>query len=251
MAGSWARRSDTSAPDQTVLVGADLLESRHVPPALEWGLEPNPQPAHRGVRVRETAAEREHVGVVVLAREACGLVAVDQRGADADHLVGDNALADTAPAQHDRTVGATVRDALRGRDAEVRVVHGRLGGVGAEVLDLVPPADQLLLEALLERKAAVVAPDRDPHAALTQRDREAVGCEAARGEAAGWEAAGCGTGVSQRCRSGVSPRTMPKNACWIALVIGPGSPVPIGMRSTEVMGLTSTAVPQKNISSIM
>jgi hypothetical protein len=44
---------------------------------------------------------------------------------------------------------------------------------------------------------------------------------------------------------------MSKNAAWIFSVIGPREPLPISMRSSSRMGVTSAAVPEKNASSAM
>ncbi len=52
-----------------------------------------------------------------------------------------------------------------------------------------------------------------------------------------------GTGVSQWWVSGFSPFTTAKNASCSAFVIGPRSPLPTFMRSTDAIGETSTAVP--------
>src|SRR6185503_6450183 len=61
--------------------------------------------------------------------------------------------------------------------------------------------------------------------------------------------AGVCTNWSQPCVSGASPRTIWKNRCWIASVTGPRRPRPTLIRSTDRIGVTSTAVPTKNISS--
>src|SRR6476660_9251980 len=64
-------------------------------------------------------------------------------------------------------------------------------------------------------------------------------------------AAGVFTDCSQPCASGTSPLTIWKNRCWIASVTGPRRPRPTFTRSTDRMGVTSTAVPTKNTSSAM
>jgi hypothetical protein len=57
--------------------------------------------------------------------------------------------------------------------------------------------------------------------------------------------------VSHSAYLGLRPLTMSKNALWIFSVIGPREPVPISMRSSSRIGVTSAAVPVKNASSQM
>ena len=59
------------------------------------------------------------------------------------------------------------------------------------------------------------------------------------------------TGVSQPKRSGLRPLAMPKNSSAMRLVISPGLPSPITIRSIVAMGETSAAVPVKKTSSAM
>src|ERR1041385_842879 len=55
--------------------------------------------------------------------------------------------------------------------------------------------------------------------------------------------AATGTEVNHLNRSGLSPRTMPKNSRCNALVTGPTLPLPTRIRSTDRIGVTSAAVP--------
>lgn len=57
--------------------------------------------------------------------------------------------------------------------------------------------------------------------------------------------------VSQCAYFGLRPLTISKNALWIFSVMGPRLPVPISMRSSSRMGVTSAAVPVKKASSQM
>src|SRR4051812_21878642 len=85
----------------------------------------------KGERLAEqTTAEREHVGIVVLARQARRRLVVAQRGARAVHLVGRDLLALAAAADDDAELGVTTDDRPRRRRAEHRVVDGFLA-VGA------------------------------------------------------------------------------------------------------------------------
>src|SRR3990167_185937 len=57
--------------------------------------------------------------------------------------------------------------------------------------------------------------------------------------------------VSQWAYFGLRPLTMSKNALWIFSVMGPRLPLPISMRSSSRIGVTSAAVPVKKASSAM
>jgi hypothetical protein len=59
------------------------------------------------------------------------------------------------------------------------------------------------------------------------------------------------TGVSQPCRSGISPSVRPKNSTWRRSVMGPRRPAPMVTLSIERMGVISAAVPVKKTSSAM
>ena len=117
------------------------------------------------------------------------------------------------------------------REAVVGIVHRGAGRVGAHVHHDMAQRLELALEALLQLEACVVGADRDLHpsrfAGAPQREA----------------AVPCGTGVSQPCESGTSPRTCEKYAFCSAFVTGPTVPLPTGILSTDVMGVTSTAVP--------
>src|SRR5579872_1630801 len=62
-------------------------------------------------------------------------------------------------------------------------------------------------------------------------------------------ATGALTGVSQLWRSGLVPLVRAKNSSWSLRVMGPATPLPTWILSTERMGVISTAVPQKKTSS--
>src|SRR6266850_3993128 len=93
--GSWSRSSDMGgllgslrvegSVERAVrlLVGVDLAQTRDVAAAFERGLEPDAQPPDDlGVVAVGARPEREHVGVVVEAREPRRLLAGHDRGAD-------------------------------------------------------------------------------------------------------------------------------------------------------------------------
>src|SRR4029453_15079757 len=64
-------------------------------------------------------------------------------------------------------------------------------------------------------------------------------------------AAGVWTPCSQQYGPATPPLTILKRRAWMASVTGPRRPRPTFTRSTERMGVTSTAVPAKNTSSAM
>ena len=121
----------------------------------------------------DAAAHREHVGVVVLARQAGGVEIVAERGADAAHLVGGDLLALAAAAEHDAAVGAPVGDRAADADADRRVVDRRLA-VGAVIVDGVAEPAERLLQVFLQQEARVIGADRDAHDARLYYDRFAA-----------------------------------------------------------------------------
>ena len=122
------------------LVAADLLEARDVAPALERGLQPDAQPARDGVVIadwcgRRAPARSSRCGAASAARSPRWSPPSARTPA---HLVRGDALADAAAAEHDAAVHFTARHALGDREAEIRVIHRRLGRKRAEIERLVP-----------------------------------------------------------------------------------------------------------------
>ena len=85
----------------------------------------------------DSRAHRQHVGVVVLAAQACGDRVGGLDAANAADLVGHDLLARAAAAEHDAALAVAARDGPRRRRDDVGVVDHRLGRVDAEVDDLV------------------------------------------------------------------------------------------------------------------
>ena len=96
----------TSSPASIAAISA---EPRDVAAALERGLEEDLQDLLGERRRDDAAAHRQHVGVVVEAREPSREQVVAQRGADAAHLVRGDLLALPAPTEHDADVGVRRR----------------------------------------------------------------------------------------------------------------------------------------------
>ena len=77
-------------------------------------------------------------------------------------LVGRDLLALAGAAHDDAAVGVAVHDGASDVGADRRIV-ARLGGVGAEVEDLVTESLQVLDEVCLQVVAGVVGADGDTH----------------------------------------------------------------------------------------
>src|SRR5690606_33965052 len=101
--------------------------------------------------------------------------------------------------------------------------------------------------------------DRAGECGENRRGEAPAGSSPSAGAAGGWRAdavrapsrscdSSSYTYVSHPCVSGSTPLTMSKKVLRMASVIG-RAPVPIAMRSMLRIGVTSTAVPQKNASS--
>src|SRR5262249_18611997 len=147
---------------RALLLFLDLIEPPLVASTLEGGLQPQLENLVGEPERDDASAHREHVGVVVLARQPRGIEVVAERGADAAHLVGGDLLALTAAAQHDAAFGAAVGDGAADGEADRRVID-RFLAVGAEILDVVSEPGQRVLQVLLQLKAGMVGADGDAH----------------------------------------------------------------------------------------
>ena len=127
---------------------------------------PGRSPARR--RARPPAPPmRQHVRVVVLAREPREVQVVAERRPDPVHLVrGDLlALARAARARSPRSA-SPADDRARRRRAERRVVDGLLANRCRGRRTSCPSSIEERLQVLLQGEAGVVAADRDPHRRL-------------------------------------------------------------------------------------
>src|SRR5882672_7506183 len=84
----------------------DLIDPPLMPASGERGFEPERQDFIGQRRRDDTASQRKHVGVVVLARQAGGERIIAQRGADPWNLVRGHLLSLTAPSNDDAAVGS-------------------------------------------------------------------------------------------------------------------------------------------------
>jgi len=145
-----------------LLLLGDLVEAALVAAALIRGRQPQLEDGVGKAVGDDTAAHRQHVGVVVLARQPRGEEVVAQRGADAMDLVRRDLLALTAAAEHDAAVGPPLDYGPADGETDRRIVH-RVLVVRAEILDDVAEPRQRLLQVLLQEIAGVVGSDRDTH----------------------------------------------------------------------------------------
>ena len=106
------------------------------------------------------APDRQHVGVVVLTRQARRVQAVAERGADALDLVGSELLTLARTTEHDADVGLAVAHRASGSRAELGIVDA-LRRVRAMVDDVEPGRRETSNEMLLELVSGVVGPERN------------------------------------------------------------------------------------------
>jgi hypothetical protein len=115
-----------------------------------------------GLRVHP-AADADQLGVVVLTGQFRGLDAPGQRAPGAGDLVGRDLLAVARPAQHDAQAPRVGHRALRGGDAERRVVVLGVIVESAAIDRLVAALAKVLDDGLLEFVAGVIAAEVDAH----------------------------------------------------------------------------------------
>jgi hypothetical protein len=140
----------------------DLIDSPLMPSAQERRCQPEGDDFISELERHDACPHRQHVGVVVLAREARGIQIVAEGRAHAGNLVRGYLLALSAAAQHDAPLGAILSNFTRHRKADGRVVDW-LRAVGAVVVDGVTQTLQTAFEMLFERKSGVIRADRNPH----------------------------------------------------------------------------------------
>ena len=102
------------------------------------------------------SADADHLSIVVLAGQRCGLHAPRQRAADSGHLVGSDLLAIAGAADHDAEAVRVGQCLGRRGDAERRVVVLGVVGVRAAVDRLVTTGFQVLDDGLLEFVSGMV-----------------------------------------------------------------------------------------------
>src|SRR5690606_9951759 len=127
-------------------------------------------------------ADRDDIGVVVLARELRGREVPAERGPHALDLVGGDLLAVARSAEHDAerlpSRALVAHDGTRRVDAEAGVVVQRVVALGPVVDHLVPGVAEMLLQGLTELESGVVGRDVDAHPpSLRGPTRHAARCQ--------------------------------------------------------------------------
>jgi 23S rRNA (cytosine1962-C5)-methyltransferase len=133
-----------------------------MPAAGERGRKPH---GHDFVRQRvrhDARTDSQHVGIVVLARQARRIEIVAQRGAHAGNLVGGHLFPLAAPADHDAAVGPAVDHVPRYVGANRRVINNGIA-VSAAVVGHVSETLERRDEMLLQREACMIRADGDAH----------------------------------------------------------------------------------------
>ncbi len=111
----------------------------------------------------ESRRDGHHVGVVVLACQACELRVGHVGRAHADDLVGGDGHADAGAAHQHAEVGLAGGHLARRADREIRIVDGLLAVCGADVDDGDAGLGEVLGETLLLIESRMVAADDDAH----------------------------------------------------------------------------------------
>src|SRR5690606_36373664 len=91
---------------------------------------------------------REHVGVVMRARQSRRLLVPAEGAANTGNAIRHHRFAVPGPTEYDATHALAPRGSLRRRTHEERVVYG-FRGIGAEVHDFVSPFGKLFAQSLL------------------------------------------------------------------------------------------------------
>ena len=130
--------------------------------AGKWGVEKCLDDARGDVGRREPLAERQHVGVVVLATEAGGGFVGRGDGANPGNLVRRDRHADPGAADEDAVIKPAIRDFGRDPGREIRIVH-RVGRLRAEVLVRDAALVKNAAHLLFQLDARVIRAKRDAH----------------------------------------------------------------------------------------
>ena len=108
----------------------------------------------------DAAADRQDVGVVVLARHPRTIQVVAEGGANPVDLVGRDLFPLAAPADDDAAIRLAVRDQPRDLGADRRIVDRRFR-IRSAIVHVVAEAGERAEEVLLQREPGVIRSDRD------------------------------------------------------------------------------------------
>src|SRR6185295_2920081 len=105
----------------------DLFDATLMAAAGEFRSQKRFHDVHSLVVLERSSREREHVGVIVFARQSRSGGITDQRRADTRHFVGSDGHADSGAANDDTKIVLAAGNAACRAFSEIRVVHGFLG----------------------------------------------------------------------------------------------------------------------------
>jgi hypothetical protein len=108
----------------------------------------------------DSCANRQHIGVVVRARHLRGVQAIAQRRAHTAHFVGGQLLALPTAAEDNADLGLAITNGPTDSGADGWIVNA-VGGMGAEIFDLVARSAQECNEMLLQFETRVICTDCD------------------------------------------------------------------------------------------
>jgi hypothetical protein len=145
---------------RAVLDADDLVQPLLVATAVEAAVYPSPDDLANEALPQHSAAEHEHVGVVVLAGKRGTSHVVHEGRANAVDLVRGDRHADAGAAQQDAALGVTARDTSRDRLGVIGIIDGGVVG-GTEIARVDPASAKLVEDDSLGRDRRVVARDQE------------------------------------------------------------------------------------------
>ena len=146
------------------LIVGELGDATHVALIAAEGLgEKSIDDRQARPQIVHATAQRDDVGVVVLAGEPGGLDRRGQGGSHPVNLVGGDLLPVATTPENNAQAPGVGHDGLPAGQTEGRVVIIRIVGVGSVVDDVVPLLPQVLDHGALELVTGVVGGDMDAH----------------------------------------------------------------------------------------
>src|SRR5258708_9823346 len=126
-----------------------------MPPAGERSRQPLVHNPQRFFFLENARAQRQHIGVVVLAAHLRLMLAAHIGGTDASNLVGSHGHANSPPAHQDAYIGALLAHIVRYQTGVVRIIDG-LARPRAFVQELEPSLLKVLSYLVLEFVTSVI-----------------------------------------------------------------------------------------------
>ena len=126
-----------------------------MPPTLEFGRQETIDYGHRLLARGAVGAQSEYVGIVMLAREPCGVRIVGQCRTNASHLIGRDRHTDPGSTGKDSEIVVAFGDAISDLDGEIGVIHGSCRP-GANVIDFIALGLQVLFYGVFNCETGMV-----------------------------------------------------------------------------------------------